>query len=49
MLGGPVPRLGPRAQWDVAPDGRFLINPPVEDTTTSAINVVVNWTALLKK
>ena len=49
MLGGPVPQLAYRAQWDVAPDGRFLMNVPAEDTTASAINVVVHWTAALKK
>jgi eukaryotic-like serine/threonine-protein kinase len=49
LLGGPVPQLSNRQQWDVAPDGRFLTNVPVEDSTASTINVVANWTALLKK
>jgi eukaryotic-like serine/threonine-protein kinase len=34
--------------WDVAPDGRVIANADVGETT-HAINVVVNWTARLKK
>jgi hypothetical protein len=49
MLAGPTPRYGYAAQWDIAPDGRFLLNVPVEDSTPSTINVVVNWRALLNK
>jgi eukaryotic-like serine/threonine-protein kinase len=37
--------------YDVAPDGRFLLNTLLEDTTpnSSPIGVVLNWTAALKK
>ena len=49
LLSGPLPALGYGAQWDVAADGRFLMNVLVEETSASAINVVVNWPALLKK
>jgi hypothetical protein len=49
MLGGAPARLGYLAQWDVAPDGRFLVNVPAQDPTPAAIDVVVNWQALLKK
>ena len=37
--------------YDVAPDGRFLLNTVKEDaaTNTSPITVVLNWTAGLKK
>jgi len=37
--------------YDVAPDGRFLINTVMEDTSanSSPITVVLNWTAGLKK
>jgi hypothetical protein len=48
-LGSPAARVGYGAQFDVAPDGRLLLNMPVDDSTPSPINVVVNWRALLKK
>jgi hypothetical protein len=48
MLSGPVPIIGYRAQFDVAKDGRFLVNVPVGDETPP-INVVLNWTAGLKR
>jgi Tol biopolymer transport system component len=32
-----------RMQYDVAPDGRFLINAPTEDSTTSPITLLLNW------
>jgi Tol biopolymer transport system component len=36
--------------WDMAPDGqRFLINTVDSETTSTAINVVLNWLAELKK
>ena len=36
--------------YDVSPDGqRFLVNTFVEETTSTAITLVVNWTAGLKK
>jgi hypothetical protein len=49
QLGGPAARLGYGAQFDVARDGRLLLNLPVEDSSPSPINVVVNWKAMLKK
>jgi hypothetical protein len=48
QLDSPAARLGYGAQFDVARDGRLLLNMPVEDATSSAIHVVVNWTSLLK-
>ena len=38
-----------RAQYAVAPDGRFLMNVTAADAVTSPITVVLNWTAGLKK
>jgi eukaryotic-like serine/threonine-protein kinase len=35
--------------YDVGRDGRFLIPTPVEQTSTLPMNVVVNWTAELKR
>jgi hypothetical protein len=37
-----------RAQYAVAPDGRFLLNTIVDDTAPSPITVVVNWRQLLE-
>jgi Tol biopolymer transport system component len=59
-LGAPVPlfraRLASgagntpgRAQYAVAPDGRFLMNTVVEDTAASPITVIVNWSAALEE
>ena len=41
-------RLG-IVSWIPAPDGRFLVNLPVGDTTTPPITVIVNWRATLKQ
>jgi hypothetical protein len=41
-------RLG-IVSWVPAPDGRFLVNLPVGDTTTPPITVIVNWRATLKE
>jgi hypothetical protein len=51
LLGGPVPAIPWRTQYDVAPDGqRFLLNEPLEDGYAHApITVVTNWMAALKK
>ena len=57
-LGTPVPLFRPRlasgsgvtpgrAQYTVAPDGRFLMNTIVENTAASPITVIVNWAAAL--
>lgn len=48
LLNGPAAAIGFRAQYDVARDGRFLLNVPVGDTP-SPITVVLNWTAEIKK
>lgn len=37
------------AQYDIAPDGRFLMNVAVDETTAPPITIVQNWTAGLKK
>jgi hypothetical protein len=38
-----------RGQYDVAKDGRFLVNVEVEGYTPPPISIVLNWDALLKK
>jgi dipeptidyl aminopeptidase/acylaminoacyl peptidase len=38
-----------RAQYAVAPDGRFLMNVAADEAVTSAITIVQNWTMGLKK
>jgi Tol biopolymer transport system component len=48
-LNGPSPTFGFRQQYDVAPDGRFLLNLPMGDATPETITVVVNWQTALKK
>ena len=36
--------------WDVTPDGqRFLVSLPVVESNSVPLNLVVNWTARLKK
>ena len=49
LLGGPVPRIGFDQQYDVASDGRFLLNVPVEPVSDQSFTVVVNWTAGLTR
>ena len=49
MLSGPTPVIGYRAQFDVAKDGRFLMNLPVGDAESPPISVVLNWAAGFKK
>ena len=49
LLGGARAIQNYRQQWDVAPDGRFLINVPVGEEAGSPITLVQNWTAGLKK
>jgi hypothetical protein len=36
-----------KAQYDVAADGRFLMNVAVETPRTAPINLIINWPALL--
>jgi hypothetical protein len=43
MLNGPRPAVGYGTQFDVAKDGRFLVNVPVGDAESPPITVVVNW------
>jgi hypothetical protein len=38
-----------RAQYDVAADGRFLMNVAAGDAVTSQITVVLNWDAALRQ
>ncbi len=48
MVGGGQVRQ--KQQCAVAPDGRrFLINITADESTTSPITIVTNWTAGLKK
>ena len=42
LLGG-TPVVGFRQQYDVAPDGRFLINVNVDEGTAAPITVITNW------
>ena len=36
--------------YDVAPDGRFLmVKPGLQESTPTLINVVLNWTILLQR
>ena len=35
--------FGRAAEYDVAPDGRFLINTVLENTTATPITLILNW------
>ena len=48
-MGGGTPVVGYRQQYDVAPDGRFLINVSVEEGTAAPITVITNWHPGAKK
>jgi len=48
VLGGAVV-TGYRQQYDVAPDGRFLINVTVDESTAAPITVITNWQPEAKK
>ena len=48
-LGGSQTMLGFKQQYDVAPDGRFLMNVPVAADAAAPLTLVLNWTAGLKK
>ena len=41
--------IGVRQQYDVAPDGRFLIKVSVDETTAAPITVITNWNPEAKK
>jgi hypothetical protein len=43
ILFGGTPNLLYRQQYDVAPDGRFLINVNVDESTAAPITVITNW------
>ena len=49
--GGNLPSAGAqaRAQYAVAPDGRFFLNMAADNAVTSPITIVHNWTAGLKQ
>ncbi len=49
IAGGGTPDISLRQQYDVAPDGRFLINVSVEDGTAAPITVITNWNPDAKK
>jgi hypothetical protein len=41
--------FGSKAQYAVAPDGRFLLNVTADDAVIPPITVVLNWTAGLSR
>jgi serine/threonine protein kinase/Tol biopolymer transport system component len=43
-----TPTSAYRAQYDVAKDGRFLVNVTANDSTTSPITLLMNWTRPVK-
>ena len=43
IVGGGANNLAFRQQYDVGPDGRFLINVTTEDTVTAPITLLQNW------
>jgi hypothetical protein len=49
LLGGPNPVASIKQQYDVASDGRFLLNVPVEQVSGQSLTVVVNWPAALNR
>jgi len=49
IAAGGTPRAGLRQQYDVAPDGRFLINVSVDEATAAPITVITNWNPDAKK
>ena len=49
--GANIPSAGflARAQYAVAPDGRFLMNVAADEGITSPITIVLNWQAGLRR
>ena len=45
LIGG----FSSKAQYAVAPDGRFLTNVSGDDAAAAPITIVLNWDAALKK
>jgi hypothetical protein len=43
VVGGGVNLVGRRHQFDIAPDGRFLVNVETEATVISPITIILNW------
>ena len=41
--------FGFKQQYDVASDGRFLMNVPVEEDASAPLTLILNWVAGLKK
>jgi hypothetical protein len=46
---GGTPVSGTPQQYDVAPDGRFLINVSMDETAAAPITVITNWDPEAKK
>ena len=42
------PGVGTKPQYAVSPDGRFLVNMPVEGAAPPPIVVTANWTVALR-
>jgi hypothetical protein len=49
LLGGPAPVIPFKQQHDVAKDGRFLLNVPVDTGSAQGFTAVVNWTVGLRR
>ena len=43
IVSGGISLVGTRWQYDVAPDGRFLINVETEEASVSPITLILNW------
>lgn len=43
----PLTRIGSVLNWDIAPDGRFLVSRSAEGSASRSIKVVLNWTSTL--
>jgi len=49
LLGGPAVAVGVLAQYDVAADGRFLLNVPLTAATPPVIHVALNGAVVAKR
>ena len=49
IVGGGTQNISLRQQYDVAPDGRFLINVNADESTAAPITVITNWNPDAKK
>jgi hypothetical protein len=43
VLGGGVDTVGRHHQYDVPPDGRFLINVLTDEAAISPLTILLNW------